>query len=408
MKQQTLHPNLAEAIAEALRRIFEERRYADKVVESILKSNPRWGSRDRRAIAETTYDIVRWWRLIRESAKLPSFENYYAQTVSAWLMLNDEPVPERLKKPDLSKHELLARHNELLNQPAFKESIPDWMEALLQNELGDFWVNEVHAMNQQAAVVLRVNTLKANKATLQKQLLIEGVSTKSLTRFDDALILDQRSNVFQLPSFKEGLFEVQDAGSQLIAPFLDVKPGMRVVDACAGAGGKTLHIAALMQNRGHVIAMDVEDWKLIELRKRTRRAGVGIVESRLIDSTKAIKRLHGSADRVLIDAPCSGLGVLRRNPDAKWKLSLETIEKVKTLQSDLLQRYAMMAKPGGKIVYATCSILPSENEKQVEQFLKNNPGKYELEDQRSVMPSEGFDGFFMARLVALPATNAKS
>lgn len=402
MKQQTLHPNLAEAIAEALRRIFEERRYADKVVESILKSNPRWGSRDRRAIAETTYDIVRWWRLIRESANLPPFEKYYAETLSAWLMLNDEAVPERIAKPNITKHELLARHNELLNKPALKESIPDWMEELLKKEIGESWVNELHAMNQQASVVLRVNTLKTNKAALQQQLQAEGILTKPLNDFDDALMLDQRANVFQIPSFKEGLFEVQDAGSQLIAPFMDVKPGMRVVDACAGAGGKTLHIAALMQNRGHVIAMDVEDWKLIELRKRTRRAGVGIVETRLIDSTKVIKRLHGTADRVLIDAPCSGLGVLRRNPDAKWKLSLDTIEKVKTLQADLLQRYSLMSKPGGKIVYATCSILPSENEKQVEQFLKNNPGKYELEDQHHVMPSEGFDGFYMARLIALP------
>ncbi|HZF99574.1 MAG TPA: methyltransferase domain-containing protein, partial [Chitinophagales bacterium] len=253
-------------------------------------------------------------------------------------------------------------------------------------------------MNRQAAVVLRVNTLKTNLKSLLRQLDDEGITTSRLPDFEDALLLEKRANVFQLPSFKEGMFEVQDAGSQAIAPFLQPEAGMRVVDACAGAGGKTLHIASVMENRGHVIALDVEEWKLIETRKRARRAGVGIIETRLIDSTKVIKRLNGTADRVLIDAPCSGLGVLRRNPDAKWKLSPETIEKVKNLQSDLLQRYASMAKPGGKIVYATCSILPSENEKQVEKFLANNKDQYTLEDQKHIMPSEGFDGFYMARI----------
>jgi 16S rRNA (cytosine967-C5)-methyltransferase len=403
MKEQPLHPNLAEAIVEALRRVFEERRYADKVVESILKSNPRWGSRDRRLIAETTYDIVRWWRLIRESANLPSFEGHYAETLTAWLLLNHQPVLHRLPKLDLSEEEMQTRRERLEENPAVRESIPDWLAALLHAEIGEAWVDEMSAMNRQAAVVLRVNTLKTNLKSLQRKLHDDGIDTNPLSEFPDALLLERRSNVFQLSSFKEGLFEVQDAGSQAIAPFLKPEPGMRVVDVCAGAGGKTLHVAALMENRGHVIAMDVEEWKLIETRKRARRAGVGIVETRLIDSTKVIKRLHGTADRVLIDAPCSGLGVLRRNPDAKWKLSPETIEKVKNLQADLLQRYALMAKSGGKIVYATCSILPSENEKQVERFLLNNKGHYELEDQRSIMPSEGFDGFYMARIKRIAA-----
>src|SRR5687767_12311297 len=167
MKSQTLHPNLAEAIVEALRRVFEERRYADKVVESILKSNPRWGSRDRRIIAETTYDIVRWWRLIRESAELPPSENYYPETVSAWLMIKGESIPERLPKPKVNADEIIKRHKELQHQLVLKESIPDWMAELLQNEIGDKWIEEVHAMNQQAEVVLRVNTLKTDKMTLQ-------------------------------------------------------------------------------------------------------------------------------------------------------------------------------------------------------------------------------------------------
>jgi 16S rRNA (cytosine967-C5)-methyltransferase len=194
------------------------------------------------------------------------------------------------------------------------------------------------------------------------------------------------------------LFEVQDAASQTVAPFMKVEPGMRVIDACAGAGGKTLHLAALKKNKGRLIAMDVEQWKLDELQKRARRAGVSNLENKVIDSTKAIKRLAGTADRLLLDVPCSGLGVLKRNPDAKWKLSPEFIEGVIRLQQSIVTDYSNMVKPGGMMVYATCSIFPSENEKQVEQFLEKKGNDFSLEEMQHVWPSEGFDGFFMARL----------
>ncbi|MCZ8215023.1 MAG: class I SAM-dependent methyltransferase, partial [Cyclobacteriaceae bacterium] len=187
-------------------------------------------------------------------------------------------------------------------------------------------------------------------------------------------------------------------GSQAIAPFLQVEPGMRVIDACAGAGGKTLHLAALMQNKGRIISMDTEEWKLTELKLRARRAGVGNVETRVIESTKTIKRMEKMGDRVLLDVPCSGLGVLRRNPDAKWKLSPEFIEKVIDLQKNILHDYSMMVKPGGKLVYSTCSLMPTENEKQVATFLANNPD-FTLEEEKHIWPSEGFDGFYMARVV---------
>ena len=215
--------------------------------------------------------------------------------------------------------------------------------------------------------------------------------------YPDALILEERQNVFQLPEFKEGLFEVQDAGSQAISYFAKVKPGMRIIDACAGAGGKTLHLAALLEGRGRIIALDTEEWKLDELKKRARRGGVQTVETRVIDSSKVIKRLENSADLLLLDVPCSGIGVLRRNPDAKWKLSPEFVESVKTAQQDILTSYSSMVKPGGTMVYATCSILHSENEDQVKKFLETKP-PFELNEEKRIWPSEGFDGFYMARL----------
>src|SRR5690606_33616386 len=192
--------------------------------------------------------------------------------------------------------------------------------------------------------------------------------------------------------FKNGWFEVQDAGSQLISPYLNVQPGMRVVDACAGAGGKTLHLSALMENKGQIYSLDIHEWKLLELKKRAKRNGAQNVQ------TKVIRKMEDSADRVLIDAPCSGLGVLSRNPDAKWKLTPEFIENVKSEQAKILNDYCKMVKPGGAMVYATCSILPSENQNQVENFLKNHP-EFKLVREKQLLPSQtGFDGFYMAYL----------
>jgi len=199
------------------------------------------------------------------------------------------------------------------------------------------------------------------------------------------------------PLFKEGFFEVQDASSQKVVPLLDVQPGMRVVDTCAGAGGKTLHIAAKMENKGQIIAMDLYESKQKQLKIRAKRNGVFNVEYRIIDSTKVIKKLHDKADRVLIDAPCSGLGVLKRNPDSKWKLQPEFIDNIKKTQQEVLENYSKMVKVGGKLVYATCSILPSENEKQINHFLKTDFGKNFkfVTDEKVLASQSGFDGFYM-------------
>ncbi|MBT8209716.1 MAG: RsmB/NOP family class I SAM-dependent RNA methyltransferase, partial [Eudoraea sp.] len=216
----------------------------------------------------------------------------------------------------------------------------------------------------------------------------------------DALQLVRRKDVFKTPLFKKGWFEVQDAASQLVAPFTEARPGMCVIDACAGAGGKSLHLAALMQNKGQLIALDIYDYKLKELKRRARRNGVHNLEIRVIDSSRVIKKLHNRGDRVLIDAPCTGLGVLRRNPDAKWKLNPEFLDRVINTQAQLLREYAKMVKAGGKLIYATCSILPVENEGQVRQFLSSAAGQdFELEAEKHCSPAaDGFDGFYMARL----------
>jgi 16S rRNA (cytosine967-C5)-methyltransferase len=395
-----IYRNLCEAVVNGLSVIFTEKKYADKVIEKILKSNPKWGARDRRFIAETIYDIVRWYRLFIELTGAD--EDDYWKLLAVWCLWNKVDFPDWEELKGVNRKKILEAYEQIKTNRKIREAIPDWLDEVGISELGEKWEKELEALNEEAKVVLRVNTIKISREELQKQLKeLENISTDAPLDFPDALLLEERQNIFTRQQFKDGLFEVQDGGSQLIAPFLQVKPGMRVIDACAGAGGKTLHLAALMQNKGRIIALDTEEWKLDELKKRGRRAGVANVETRLIESSKTIKRLENSADRLLLDVPCSGLGVLKRNPDAKWKMSLGFIEQVKELQQRILVDYSSMVKTGGEMVYSTCSLFPSENEKQVETFLKNQSENFELLDQRTVLPSAGFDGFFMARLKRL-------
>jgi 16S rRNA (cytosine967-C5)-methyltransferase len=331
-----LHRNLVYTTIDSLNAIFNEGEYADKVVARALKKDKRWGSSDRKFVAETIYEIV-----------------------------------------------------------------PDWMDELGVKELGEkVWATEIAAQNQPAKVILRTNTLKGTKENLRNTLMDLNIETEYLKDQPEALVLKERANVFLTDAFKQGLFEVQDANSQLVAGFLDVKPGMRVVDTCAGAGGKTLHIASLMENKGQLIAMDLYESKLKQLKLRAKRNGAFNIEYRIIDTTKVIKKLHEKADRVLIDAPCSGLGVLKRNPDAKWKLQPEFIDNIRKVQSEVLESYSKIVKPGGKLVYATCSVLPSENQEQVEKFLKTEIGKQFIfiKDRKILASESGFDGFYMALL----------
>lgn len=393
------YKNLFIGITEALNNIFFNHKYADREIERTLKSNPKWGSRDRGFIAETVYDTVRWKRMIEASmGKEVSPENLW-DFVGTWFVLNDEKLPYWDEFKKISQKEVLKRNHAATNRNfAVSASIPDWLDELGRSELGKQWKKEVEAMNIPAPTIIRTNTLKTDRKSLQKKLKEEGFETEVLSKYPDALEMAEKANIFRTEAFKNGLFEIQDAGSQLISPYLNVQPGMRVVDACAGAGGKTLHLSALMENKGQIYALDIHEWKLLELKKRAKRAGAQNIQTKVIDSTKVIKKMGNTADRLLIDAPCSGLGVLSRNPDAKWKLSQEFIENIQKEQEKILNDYCKMVKPGGVMVYATCSILPSENQLQVEKFLKNNP-EFTLVREKQILPSQsGFDGFYMAYL----------
>ncbi|MFC7357038.1 RsmB/NOP family class I SAM-dependent RNA methyltransferase [Jejudonia soesokkakensis] len=397
-----LHRNLVFATIDSLHLIFNEGKQADKVMKNTLKRDKRWGSRDRGFIAETTYDIVRWKRLYAEIAEVkePFDRPNLFRLFAVWATLNGIKIPDWKQFEDTPTRRIKGRFDELSNIRKIKESIPDWLDELGVKELGKKWDKEIKALNQLADVVLRVNPLKATVTQVQNELSDQNIETEVLKGYPFALKLKERANVFGTEQFKNGWFEVQDASSQKVADFLNPKPGERIVDACAGAGGKSLHIASLMDNKGQVLALDIYENKLNELKRRARRNGVHNIETRVIDTTKAIKKLVEKADKVLIDAPCSGLGVLKRNPDAKWKLQPEFLESIKNTQQEILQSYSRMVKPGGELVYATCSILPSENEAQVKTFLASEEGKsFTFIKDDNIMPSSsGFDGFYMAKL----------
>jgi 16S rRNA (cytosine967-C5)-methyltransferase len=375
--------------------------YAGKAVEQALRRDKRWGSRDRKFVAETIYDIIRWKRLYAEIAEVsePFTRPNLWRLFSVWCVLRGIELPDWSQIEPTPSRRIKGRFDELSKIRKFKESIPDWIDEIGVKELGEkVWTKEIASLNIQAEVILRTNTLKTTKEALQAKLLEEGIETVVLPKHTDAIKLVERANVFRTEAFKLGWFEVQDASSQLVADYLDVKPGMKVIDTCAGAGGKTLHLAALMENKGQLFAMDIYESKLRKLKVRAKRGGVHNVTLKAIESTKPIKKLHDKADRVLIDAPCSGLGVLRRNPDSKWKLQPEFLDNIRKTQQEILCSYSKMVKPGGKLVYATCSVLPSENQDQVKQFLSTNSEFKFVSDKKILSSESGYDGFYMALL----------
>ena len=398
-----LHRNLTYAVIDSIRDIFNEGEYAGKAVEKALKRDKRWGSRDRKFVAETIYEIVRWKRLYAEIAEVnePFDRPNLWRMFSVWCVLKGIALPDWNQIEPTPTRRIKGKFDELSKIRKYRESIPDWMDELCVSELGeDLWTKELAALNKQADVILRVNTLNITRDHLIKDLAKEEIQAIELPNHPDAIKLVERANVFRTEAFKKGHFEVQDASSQLVAAYLDVKPGMKVVDTCAGAGGKTLHLSALMENKGQIIAMDIYESKLRKLKVRAKRNKAHNIDLKEINSTKVIKKLHNKADRVLIDAPCSGIGVLRRNPDSKWKLQPEFIDNIKKIQQEILQSYSKMVKNGGKMVYATCSVLPSENQNQVKAFLASEAGKEFtfIKDKKVLASESGYDGFYMALL----------
>jgi 16S rRNA (cytosine967-C5)-methyltransferase len=398
---------------------------ADRALERALRRERGLWSTERREVAEAAYGIVRWQgQLDALLGGGPTLAERYA----AWLTrFRGLPAAEAARRLGVSPARLaplasaearIAAVADPLDRLALEASLPRWIVARLAAQLGAEEARALAAaMNERAPLTVRANLLAGDRDGLRERLLRENVRAEP-TRFSPwGLVLDGRENAFALDAFREGRFEIQDEGSQLIALACAARPGQTVVDACAGAGGKSLALAAEMRNKGSLHALDTDEGRLDEARRRARRAGVHNLRARSIAADaraeEQLQDLAGKADVVLVDAPCSGLGTLRRKPDARWRLSPEDPPRFAALQRELVSRFSSLVRPGGRLVYATCSVGPTEND-EVADFaarelgLRPAPIAAALGEERAralgaeearltLFPHrQGTDGFFVA------------
>jgi 16S rRNA (cytosine967-C5)-methyltransferase len=384
---------VTQACLEAYGAIRHEGRLADRALEYTLRPKRHLYSNERRTVAERVYALVRRQRTVDALLAQPGAVFGQMSTtaqdrlrIAASRVLDAEDAATVARGMGLSTLEmdalgrLPAARRALLKLPpeerfALESSFPDALARAWRAEYGDEAERAAEAVNTRAPLTLRTNTLKTDRDALRRRLRTEALDATPTPLSPLGLFLAGRQNAFSLQSFREGLFEIQDEGSQLLGMLVDAPPTC-VVDACAGAGGKTLQLAAQMKNRGELFALDVDARRLDELRQRARRAGVHNTRVRLIPKEgagEALADLQGKADRVLVDAPCTGTGTLRRKPDARYRFTEEMLAEAVVRQRALLQQFAPLVKPGGRLVYGTCSVLRAENEAVVEAFLAAHP-----------------------------------
>lgn len=382
-----------EAAIQLLNVIDQGRAPADDVVSEYFRRHRFAGVKDRAAISGHVYAVLRrraeldWW--IARLAPHLTTDGRTRLLVALVLIQGWKPDDvrracdgDRFRPASLSNEEdrLISvltdkelRHDEM--PPHVAGNFPSWLEPYLEAALGSDLAREVEALNRSAALDLRVNTLKLNRETARVTLARDKIDATRTQYSPIGLRVVERIPLSTLAIFRNGGVEVQDEGSQLAALLTDAQPGMRVVDFCAGAGGKTLALAASMANRGHLVACDVSARRLERATQRLRRTGASIVRRQPLTShrDKWVKRHAQSFDRVLIDAPCTGTGTWRRNPDAKWRLKPDDVIELVRLQADILDSAQRLVKAGGRLVYVTCSLLREENEEQVVRFLETHP-----------------------------------
>jgi 16S rRNA (cytosine967-C5)-methyltransferase len=405
-------------------RMVRESLPADQVVDKFFRTRHYLGSRDRRFIAEAVYGMIRhklrleavFGSALREFDGHPAHSNLHAPVglYLTYLLLvekgNVQAISEllgsywRIHFPSVQLDKItdavirIDEPNRATSSAADRLSLtysfPKWMVDEWLLRLGDTEAEQLCvALNSPAPTTLRVNSLKTSVKECQARLLREGIETERTKVSPFGLILSKRANLPSLQSFKEGWFEVQDEGSQIISLLVDPQPGEFVIDACAGGGGKTLALASLMSNRGKIIALDVDEHRLKKLQRRAERAGAQNVEVHLAGkgSTQLGTDLPEKADAILIDAPCSGLGTLRRNPGNKWRVSPDFVEQVSLQQQRLLEQWSSHVKSGGRLTYATCTLTRKENEGVVESFLSRH-GDFQLDSPSAILSKSELEG----------------
>jgi 16S rRNA (cytosine967-C5)-methyltransferase len=369
-----MHPKaLLDACSELVRLTLKFDHPADAIVSRFFRDNRGLGPRERATLAETVYTVLRKKQLFDHFAPSGSgpkerrlaILGFYGPRDFLKSALTDQEKNWLDQCDQIKPQDLMERH---------RHNLPEWLVQPLKDQLGaEFWPL-VESLNQGAGLDLRVNALTAKRADVQKELGKAGIKAVPTPYSPWGLRLEDKPALNKLDVFTRGAIEVQDEGSQLLALLLDAKRGEMVVDFCAGAGGKTLAIGATMRNTGRLYAFDTSAHRLDALKPRLARSGLSNVHPAAIahERDDRVKRLAGKIDRVLVDAPCSGLGTLRRNPDLKWRQSLQAVEEMAVKQAAILQSALRLLKPGGRLVYATCSILPQENEAIAQAFSEGN------------------------------------
>ena len=370
-----MHPKvLLDACAELVRLTLTFEHPADAVVSRFFRDNRGLGPRERATLAETVYTVLRKKLLFDHLAPSGSGPKERRLAILGFHGPRDflksaltEQEKNWLDQCDaINPADLMERH---------RHNLPEWLVQPLKDQLGDEFWPLAESMAQNAPLDLRVNVLKEKRADVQKELAREAIKSVATPYSPWGLRIEGKPALTKLDAFTRGAIEVQDEGSQLLALLLDAKRGEMVVDFCAGAGGKTLAIGATMRSTGRLYAFDVSAHRLDALKPRLARSGLSNVHPVAIahERDERVKRLAGKIDRVLVDAPCSGLGTLRRNPDLKWRQSAKAVQELVVKQAAILDSAARLLKPGGRLVYATCSILPQENEAIAEAFTAAHP-----------------------------------
>ena len=370
-----MHPKvLLDACAELVRLTLTFEHPADAVVSRFFRDNRGLGPRERATLAETVYTVLRKKLLFDHLAPSGSGPKERRLAILGFHGPRDflksaltEQEKNWLDQCDaINPADLMERH---------RHNLPEWLVQPLKDQLGDEFWPLAESMAQNAPLDLRVNVLKEKRADVQKELARAAIKSVATPYSPWGLRIEGKPALTKLDAFTRGAIEVQDEGSQLLALLLDAKRGEMVADFCAGAGGKTLAIGATMRSTGRLYAFDVSAHRLDALKPRMARSGLSNIHPAAIahERDERIKRLAGKIDRVLVDAPCSGLGTLRRNPDLKWRQSAKAVQELVVKQAAILDSAARLLKPGGRLVYATCSILPQENEAIAEAFTAAHP-----------------------------------
>lgn len=366
-----MHANaLLDLSCELLRAVLKFDAPADGLVSSFFRKHKALGQRERHALAETAYAVLRQRLLFQHLAQSGSGPMERRLALLAWQGSMDF-LRQALSKQEQQWLDEIATIDRATLAPKLRHNLPDWLAEPLLARLGEqeFWAL-AQAMNEAAPLDLRVNTFKAKREEVQAALKASGIEAEPTPYSPIGLRVQGKPGLSKQEVFTSGAVEVQDEGSQLLALLLDAKRSEMVVDFCAGAGGKTLALGAAMRNTGRLYAFDVSGYRLDKLKPRLARSGLSNVYPAQIahERDERIKRLAGKIDRVLVDAPCSGLGTLRRNPDLKWRQSPQAVSELQAKQAAILESAARLVKPGGRLVYATCSLLDAENEGVAEAF----------------------------------------